>query len=238
MGQFLKSYPENWLQIVKSKQQFIKKRSYVRLAGVSWDPRPCLSPPAAPGCGSDGPRRRPSPPPPWRRGCPRRAGSRWPSSRPCPGRRDNPQRFGGNGRRRPPSPLSREERLMKSCVFSLYVLTSHPARPRVVPNKYRTSDSALLNTIFLLAFKKETRMKTVNFCDIYFLNPGKCDRRSHDSQFIFNYNRRVKESLGPPALMWFHCRWNYCIPKMAHQTIMVELVNSFPWFVQKIIHFL
>lgn len=84
--------------------------SLLRPAGASWGPRPRLLLSAAPGCGSDGRPCRRSPPPPWRRGCPRRVGSRWPSSRPCPGRRGSRRRSGDNGQRRPLSPLCQRER--------------------------------------------------------------------------------------------------------------------------------
>lgn len=82
-------------------------RPSIRPAGVFWGPRPCLAFSAAPGCGSDEWHCRQSPPPPWHRGCPRRAGSQWLSSQPCPGHRGNHQRSCGNGQRRRPSLLCR-----------------------------------------------------------------------------------------------------------------------------------
>lgn len=82
----------------------------LRPAGVSWDLRPCLLLPAAPGCGNDGRHCLQSLPPPERRGCPRQAGSQWLSSRPCPGHRDSHLHFCDNDQRRPPSRLERSDR--------------------------------------------------------------------------------------------------------------------------------
>ena len=82
-------------------------------AGASWGRGPCPGRPAAPGCSSGGGRRRRWPPPPARRGRPRQAGSRWPSSPPCPGRRGRRPRCGGSGPRTPPSRLEIAERREK-----------------------------------------------------------------------------------------------------------------------------
>lgn len=118
------------LKTAKFKQKSNTKFSLIfpplvlRSSGASWDPRPCLLLSAAPGCGSDGWHRLQSPRPPWLRGCPRRAGSRWPSSRPCRGQRGSRRRFCDNDRRRPLSPLWQRERYINKETTEIKALNS------------------------------------------------------------------------------------------------------------------